>query len=201
MYTWSEKTKGLFTVTVGSNVPVGEVGYLGTAGILQSCKNTRQNALISCVSFYHAFYKWTHLFRQHSDECFYNIDILNLNPSACQILFFACTISEKTGPIPSSHSSIKRLIPSYWQQQVPFKRFSILGVTANAIYIMVLRSSGSHRPPWRLEKPLLLRRRGGDSPDILLDVGLLLHINHKDHPFHIVTLVFAIDQLGLYFTR
>ena len=125
---------------------------------------------------------------------FTTLIFLNLNPSARQILLF-CSVRFH------HHSSIMRPIPSYGQQQVPFKRFSILGVTANAIYIMVLRSSGSHRPPWRLEKPLLLRCRGSDSPDILLDVGLLLHINHKDHPFHIVTLVFAIDQLGLYFTR
>ena len=134
---------------------------------------------------------------------FTTLIFLNLNPSACQILFFRSSDrigKVDTGPIPSSHSSIKRLIPSYWQQQVPFKRFSILGVTANAIYIMVLRSSGSHRPPWRLEKPLLLWRRGGDSPNVFFHVRLLFHINHKDHSFHIVTLVFSIDQLGLHFT-
>jgi len=128
---------------------------------------------------------------------FTTLIFLNLNPSARQILFFSLVRNSVRF---HHHSSIMRPIPSFWQQQVPFKRFSILGVTANAIYIMVVRSSGSHRPPWRLEKPLLLWRRGGDSPNVFFHVRLLFHINHKDHSFHIVTLVFSIDQLGLHFT-
>ena len=57
------------------------------------------------------------LLRQHSVAHYYNIDILNLNPNARQILLFARPI------IPvrfHHHSSIKRLIPSYQQQEVFF---------------------------------------------------------------------------------
>ena len=49
----------------------------GTAGILQSCKNKRQNVVAANVSFYHDFYQWMHVLRQHSDACFCNIDIFN----------------------------------------------------------------------------------------------------------------------------
>ena len=33
----------------------------GSAGILQFCKNTRQNVFISYVTFQRAFYQWTHM--------------------------------------------------------------------------------------------------------------------------------------------
>jgi len=40
---------------------ISDDDHLGTAGILQFCKNTRQNVFISYVTFQRAFYQWTHM--------------------------------------------------------------------------------------------------------------------------------------------